>query len=174
VVTALRNDSLEVEWQFLAFSLDQAHVAEGEPPVWERPAAERGTGFLALEWGVAVRDAFPEAFFAAHLELFAVRHDHGRRLHEEPNLRAAVAEAGLDADAVAAEVASGRPRDAIASEHSAAVERHGVFGVPTFIEGDDAVFVRFMERDRVDDLDRTLTMLGWTNLNEFKRARIPR
>jgi len=49
-----------------------------------------------------------------------------------------------------------------------------VWGVPTYIEGDEAVFVRFMERGRVDDLERTLDMLQWSRLNEFKRTRIAR
>ena len=46
--------------------------------------------------------------------------------------------------------------------------------MPTFIEGDEAVFVRFMERGRVDDLERMLDLLQWSRLNEFKRTRIPR
>ena len=49
-----------------------------------------------------------------------------------------------------------------------------MFGVPTYIEGEEAVFVRFMERGRVDDLERALDLLQWTRLNEFKRTRIPR
>jgi hypothetical protein len=36
------------------------------------------------------------------------------------------------------------------------------------------VFVRFMERGRVDDLERMLDLLQWTRLNEFKRTRISR
>jgi hypothetical protein len=49
-----------------------------------------------------------------------------------------------------------------------------VWGVPTFIEDEDAVFVRFMERGRVDDLERTIDLISWTRLNEFKRPRIDR
>ena len=44
-----------------------------------------------------------------------------------------------------------------------------MFGVPTFIEGEEAVFIRFMERGRVDDLERALELLQWSRLNEFKR-----
>ena len=40
---------------FVPFSLDQVHVEEGEPPVWERDPAEWGTGTRALLWGIAVR-----------------------------------------------------------------------------------------------------------------------
>ena len=49
-----------------------------------------------------------------------------------------------------------------------------MFGVPTFIEGEEAVFIRFMERGRVDDLEHALELLQWSRLNEFKRTRIAR
>ena len=49
-----------------------------------------------------------------------------------------------------------------------------MFGVPTFVTDDDAVFVRYMERGRADDLVRTLDLLEWNRLNEFKRTRLPR
>ena len=73
---------------------------------------------------------------------------------------------------MAEEVASGRPLKTLATEHSEAVDKWEVWGVPTYIEGEEAVFVRFMERGRVDDLERTLDMLQWSRLNEFKRTRI--
>ena len=125
-------------------------------------------------YGIAVRDRFPEHFLDAHVALFAARHEHAQQLKDESVLRDAVGSVGLDAEAVAAEVASGRPLETLAAEHTEAVERWGVFGVPTFIEGEDAVFVRFMERGRVDDLERMLDVLPWTRLNEFKRTKIPR
>ena len=45
---------------------------------------------------------------------------------------------------------------------------------PTYLEGDEAVFIRFMDRGNVDDLVRALDLLQWSALNEFKRPRIPR
>ena len=135
---------------------------------------EWGTGTLALLYGIAVRDPFPDHFLDAHLALFAERHDHGLKLNHEDVVRDAVASAGLDPDAVAEEAHSGRPLKTLAAEHTEAVERWSVFGVPTYIEGEEAVFVRFMERGRVDDLERMLDLLEFTRLNEFKRTRIPR
>jgi 2-hydroxychromene-2-carboxylate isomerase len=129
---------------------------------------------LALQYGIAVRDAFPDHFADAHLALFAARHDLGLKIADESVLRDAIEGVGLDADAVGEEVHSGRPLKTLAAEHTEAVERWDVFGVPTFIEGDEAVFVRFMERGRVDDLERMLDLLQWPRLNEFKRTRIPR
>jgi predicted DsbA family dithiol-disulfide isomerase len=173
VIAALR-DGADLDVRFLPFSLDQAHVEEGEPPVWEREPGEWGSGTLALLYGIAVRDAFPERFPEAHVALFAQRHDHGKKLGHEDVLQEAIAGAGLEVDDVAAEVWSGRPLKTLAAEHTEAVERFAVFGVPTFIEGDEAVFIRFMERGRGDDVLRALELLDWTRLNEFKRTRIAR
>ena len=172
-INAIRGGS-DVEFRFVPFSLDQVHVAEGETPVWDRDESEWGTGVLALLYGIAVRDTFGEHFFDAHLALFAARHEQGQKLQEENVLRDAVASVGLDADAVAEEARSGRPLKALATEHMECVERYGVFGVPTFLEGDEAAFVRFIKRGDVADLERMLDLLQWSGLNEFKRPRIPR
>jgi hypothetical protein len=173
VVTALREGS-DLDVRFLPFSLDQAHVEEGETPVWDRPPDERGTGVLSLQWGIAVRDSFAERFFDFHIAAFAARFDEGRKIGKEDVVRDIAASAGLDVDAVAEEVATGRPLKTLAAEHTEAVDKWAVFGVPTFIEGDEAVFIRFMERNRADDLERALGLIEWARLNEFKRTRIPR
>lgn len=172
-INAVRGGS-DVEFRFVPFSLDQVHVEEGAPPVWEREPAEWGSGVLALLYGIAVRDAFADRFFDAHLALFAARHEQGQQLGDEPVLREAVASAGLDPDAVAEEAWSGRPLKTLADEHTDSVDRYGVFGVPTYLEGDQAAFVRFMKRGDVADLERMLELLQWGDLNEFKRPRIPR
>ena len=173
VINAIRAGS-DVEFRFVPFSLDQVHVEEGGAPVWDREPADWGSGVLSLLYGLAVRDAFADQFFDAHLALFAARHEHGLQLKEESVLRDAVASAGLDPDAVAEEAWSGRPLKTLAAEHTDSVERYGVFGVPTYLEGDQAAFVRFMKRGDVADLERMLEFLAWGDLNEFKRPRIPR
>lgn len=173
VVAAVRAGS-EIEWRFVPFSLDQAHVDAGYSAVWDRPPTERGSGVLALTWGIAVRDAFPEHFLAFHVACFAARHDEHQRIQDEPVLRGVAAGVGLDADAVAAEVATGAPLAALAAEHTRAVEDHAVFGVPTFIEGEHAAFVRLMERGSTDDLAEIVTILPMGHINEFKRTRLPR
>jgi predicted DsbA family dithiol-disulfide isomerase len=172
-INAIRGGS-DVEFRFVPFSLDQVHVAEGEPAMWEREPDEWGSGVLALLYGIAVRDAFPDRFFDAHLALFGARHEQGLKLQEETVLRDAVASVGLEPDAVAEEARSGRALKSLAAEHMDCVERYGVFGVPTYLEGDQAAFVRFMKRGDVADLERMLELLPWGELNEFKRPRIPR
>jgi hypothetical protein len=161
--------------RFWPFSLNQVHVEEGEAPVWERGLDEAGTGGVrALLWGIAVRDAFPDHFLDFHIAAFRARHDDGKKIAEEPVLRQVAESVGLDPDAVAEEVASGRPLKALEAEHTEAVDHWAVFGVPTLIEGDEAVFVRIMERGNVDDLAQAIDLVGSIRLNEFKRTKIPR
>jgi hypothetical protein len=160
--------------RFLPFSLDQVHVEEGEPPVWDREPDAWGTGVLALTWAIAVRDSFADNFFDWHIAAFTARHVEGAKIAKVDVLREIAASVGLDTDAVAAEVASGRPLKVLAEEHTEAVKRWNVFGVPTFIVGERAAFVRVMDRDNPTDVDRILDLLEWTDLNEFKHTSVPR
>ncbi len=143
--------------------------------MWERPAGAEGTrGVAALQWAIAVRDGFPEHFRAWHVGLYEARFTDAADVDDPGVLRRVAAAAGLDPDRVADVVASGVPMDTLAREHQEAVKRWAVFGVPTFVAGDEAVFVRLMDRHRLDDVERVLSLLSWTRLNEFKRTRIPR
>jgi hypothetical protein len=160
--------------RFSAFSLNQVHLDEGAPAVWERPPAEGGKGVLALLWGIAVRDAFPDEFGDFHLGVYGARFDQNLPIHEEPTLRAVAEQVGLDPDVIAAEVASGGPAKVLEAEHREATDNHGVFGVPTVIDRSEAVFVRIMQRGDVASLERALDLVADTGINEFKRTRIPR
>jgi len=169
----------DVRW--VPFSLDQVHVEEGQPDAWDNP--ETGRSLLAGQVGVAVRDHWPAgAFLAAHQALFDVRHERGEDLRDEGALRAALARVdGVDPDEVFAEVAAGWPLAAFRKEHEAAVAEHKVFGVPTVIAGDQAVFVRVMHRPKGDaqaavrTVERVIDLVGgWPDLNEFKRTSVPR
>jgi 2-hydroxychromene-2-carboxylate isomerase len=125
---------------------------------------------------VAVRDTQPEHFLAVHEGLFALRHDEARDLRDEDELRRVLEAAGADADAAFATVATGAPLEAVRKEHEAAVSGHDVWGVPTFIVGDHAVFVRLMDRPTEAEaarrsIERIVEMAGdWPALNEFKHT----
>jgi hypothetical protein len=164
---------------FVGFSLDQVHVAEGDPPVWEqaakRPALTAGAA------GIAVRDRMPEHFPAVHRALFAARHEHGADLRDERVVREALTRGGVDPEVVFAELEAGWPYKVLQQEHEHSVSEHAVFGVPTFVVGDRAVFVRLMTRPHGDGalatstIDRVLDLLvDHPELNEFKHTSIPR
>jgi len=177
-VAALR-DGTDIDIRFVPFSLGQAHVEEGQPPLWEHP--ETDSGLLALQAGVVVRDRFPDQFLDAHLALFAARHDLGQQLQDEAVVRAALESAGVDADAVFAEIATGTPLETVRREHEDAAEQHAVWGVPTFMVGDSSVFVRLMNRPQGDGalgrstVERLYDLAGgWPELNEFKHTSLAR
>jgi len=166
---------------FAPFSLGQAHVAEGEPDVWDNP--EKDTGLLALQAGVVVRDLDAAAFLRVHRALFAARHDEGLHIEDEQVVRAALVKSGVDADAVLARIADGSALEQVRKEHEAVVADGNVWGVPTFIAAGQSVFVRLMTRSpegadpqpSITAIQRVLDLvIGWPDLNEFKHTSIPR
>ena len=167
--------------RFLPFSLGQAHVAEGEPSVWDKP--EQDKGILALQAGVVVRDEFPAQFRAVHRALFAARHDQGLHIEDRAVIGSVLDEHDVPANAVFARIDSGDVLEAVRTEHERFAESHSVWGVPTFIVGDQAVFVRLMNRAEpgadtersVQAIERVVDMIGgWVDLNEFKHTSLPR
>ena len=125
-------------------------MAEGEPDIWGR--WQDDSGLLALQAGVVVRDKFPDRFLDVHEALFALRHDHGGQPPRRGARCGAVLEAqGVDADAVLAEIDSGAPdRRRAGGARGRRQRTTSVWGVPTFIVGDQAAFVRFMDRPQGD------------------------
>src|SRR5437762_753349 len=76
---------------FVPFSLNQVHVDEGEPDVWEDKS--KASSLLAMEVGIVARDTLPaEQFLKVHQALFTARHDEGRDIREEGVLRAILEE----------------------------------------------------------------------------------
>jgi DSBA-like thioredoxin domain len=164
---------------FVPFSLGQVHVGEGEPDIWGR--WQDDSGLLALQAGTVVRDKFPDQFLDTHEALFALRHDAGRHLNDEAEVRTVLEDHGVDAAIVFDEIATGEPIEVVREAHERAAAEHKVWGVPTFIVDDQAAFVRLMDRPRGDgahatrSVDRVLDMLGDVpELNEFKHTSIPR
>ncbi len=176
LVAGLRGGA---DWdvRFVPFSLDQTHVAEGDGPVWDSP--DRYPGLLANEVGLVVRDHFPERFLAVHDALFRARHDDARDTRDEAVLVDVLGSVDVDAAAVFAEIDDGWPLEAFRKEHESAVADLKVFGVPTFILADRAVFVRLMTRPAGDaglavaTIDRVVHLMqAAPEINEFKHTSI--
>jgi hypothetical protein len=177
LITAL-DAGADWDVTFLPFSLRQVHVTEGEPDVWDEP--DKDSGLFALEVSVVVRDRHPDQFRGVHRELFGLRHEQAKSLRDPDLVAKILADHGVDAEAVFADVATGRPRQLVKDEHTRFAASHGVWGVPTFLVGDQAAFIRFMHRPEGDadvatsTIQRVLDLLAWPELNEFKHTSIPR
>jgi hypothetical protein len=166
--------------RFLAFSLGQVHVEEGAPSVWEKP--EQDTGIVALQAGVVVRDEFPELFPAVHRALFAARHDDALHLEDADVVKGVLERNGVPVEQVFARIDDGSALATVRAEHEGFAESHDVWGVPTFVVDDQAVFIRFMHRatdganpaTSISAIERAVDLVGWTDLNEFKHTSLPR
>lgn len=176
VVEGLRAGA---DWDvtFLPFSLGQSHVEDGQPSVWERP--EQDSGIVALQAAIAIRDHQPEVFVEAHHALFEHRHSAAGSLRDRDVLTEVLAEVGVDTDAMWTEVDTGRPLATIEKDHTGYAQTHDVWGVPTFVVGDAAVFVRLLRGADGDGafatstVDRILDQIDWSLLNEFKHTSVP-
>src|SRR3954463_15498072 len=107
----------DVTW--VPFSLNQVHVEEGEPDVWEDPS--KANGLIAMQAGIAVRDNWPEHFRKVQRALFAARHDEGRDIRDEGVIRDVLQANSVDADEVFNEIAGGAPLKTFRQAHEDAV-----------------------------------------------------
>ncbi len=168
-------DGADWDVTFLAFSLSQVHVPEGGTPVWDDPA--KTPDLLALAAGVVTRDQYPDRFLDAHVALFAARHDEGLDLRVPDVVAGVLDGVGLPGDKVVAEIQTSGAVQEIRRVHEQAVNELDVFGVPTFVVDDRAVFVRLMNRPQGDTVLARRTIQGvldlfdaMPDLNEFKHT----
>jgi hypothetical protein len=176
VLAGLR-DGADWDVTFTPFSLDQIHVEEGQPDIWDHP--ESSSGLQALQVGTVVRDRFPDRFADVHAALFNARHVDALDLRERDVLAKVLDDNGVPSQEAFDEIAAGGVLDTVRKDHEAAVADNDVWGVPTFVIGDRAIFVRLMNAPTDDadghrTVDRILDLLAWTDLNEFKATSIPR
>jgi hypothetical protein len=176
VVEGLRAGA---DWNvtFLPFCLGQAHVEEGEPNMWDNP--ERDSGLLTLQLAISLRDQQSHALLDFHQAIFNYRHVNGGNLNDRAKITAIIESAGGDAAQAFADVESGRTLDVVRDEHTKYVNSHQVWGTPTFVVDDKAVFVRLLDHAHGDaavakhTIDRILDDIDWPILNEFKHTSIP-
>lgn len=175
VLTALEGGA---DWNvtFVPLSQSQLHVEPGELSVWDDPG--RDSGLHALQVGTAARDHFADRFPDVHRALFEARHRHGRRIDQPAVVAEVLTELGIDVSDLMAHVDDGTALATVRAEHEQAIEVHDVWGVPTFILGDDAAFVRLMHGAGDDPtasrltIERLLALIGgWPDLNELKHTR---
>jgi protein-disulfide isomerase len=176
VVEGLRTGA---DWNvtFLPFCLGQAHVEYGEQDIWETP--ERDSGLLALQLAISLRDLQPDSLLNYHQAMFNYRHVSGGNLNDRAKITSIIESAGGNAIQAFADVESGRTLGVVREEHTKYVNSHEVWGTPTFVVEDKAVFVRLLDHAHGDGaiarrtIDRILDDIEWPILNEFKHTSIP-
>ena len=177
IVAALRAGA-DWEVDFVPFSLSRIHDEEGDIPVWED--ARRASDLLALEASVVVAEQHPDRFLDVHEALFAARHDHARDLRDREVVLDVLNSCGVDGNSVLEQLADGSARSEVRKQHESAADEFQVFGVPTFIKGPHAAFVRLMDRPKgdgqlaIETVDRLLDLIeGHPDINEVKHTTVP-
>ena len=144
-------------------------------PVWERDPAEWGTGVLALLWGIAVRDAFPDHFLDWHIAAFAARHDDGAKI-----AKAEVLARDRDVGRSRRRRRRGRGRvgpaaqDARRRAHRSRSSAGTCSASRRSSSASRPCSCASWTAGTPDDIDRVLDLLEWTDLNEFKHTSVPR
>lgn len=180
-VVAALQDGADWDVRFVPYSLAQGHLDDGDPAYWDRENPGEGSGILAFQVSLAVRDHLPDRFLDVHVALFAARHDEGADIKDGEVLRRVLREQGVDDAEILGIVDDGLPLKCLAEEHTAAVDNYTVWGVPTFIAGGRGVFVRLMDRPEGDasharaTIEQVLDLVEHAPmLHEFKQTDLPR
>ena len=175
VVRALAAGA-DFDVEFIPWTMSQGHRSPGAPDVWDDPGHD--AALLALAVSVSVRDEQPSLFLTAHEALFRARHERAIRLVKMDEITSVLSPLGVDMDKVSADVATRRPHRVI-GESFHAMASYEAFGVPTFVVGSDATFVRYMTPPSDDDtasVDLITSLVAMIahqpDLNEFKHTRV--
>lgn len=175
---------LPVTWRY--FSLEQVHrdqEGNASPRVWELPDDQLPRGVWAFRAAEAARRQGEEAFRAFHPALLSARHSSPRPEDRiDLSSREALAEvarrAGLDAARFARDLEDRGTLEALARDHTEAVQRFGVFGTPTFLfPNGGCAFLKFLPvpREEALSLFRAVVDLARDRLylGEVKRPQPP-
>jgi DSBA-like thioredoxin domain len=175
VVAALRAGA-DFDVTFVPWTMSQGYRMSGAPDVWDDAA--RDPEHLTLAVSTSVRDLQPEHFLDVHEALFRARHERAIRLVNEDEIKEALQGVDVDLNLVIDDVASRRPHKVI-GESFREFERYEAFGVPTFVVGEDATFVRYMNPPTdgaasISLIESLVTLMANDSaLNEFKHTKVP-
>ena len=120
---------------------------------------------------------------AVHRALFALRHDEASHLESRDESLRCSPTTGWTLTRSSLGSTRARRCDRCAPSTSATPSRTASGAFPTFVAGDQAVFVRLMNRatvgadpaESIRTVERIVDLLaGWPDLNEFKHTSIPR
>ncbi len=175
-IAALRAGA-DFEVTFVPWTMSQGSKADGAPDVWDD--ADRDSELLALAVSTSVRDLQPQHFLDVHEVLFRARHERAIRLVTMQQIDLVLAPTGVDLEHVHADVASRRPHKVI-GESFREFDHYEAFGVPTFVVGTGATFVRYMTPPSDQPGESTALieslihlMTHQSALNEFKHTTVP-
>ena len=178
-VKAEYGDNLDITWRH--FSLEQVNSKEGPDwRVWEQPEGYESRSLLSLRAGEAARLQGKQEFERFHLALLTARHGGNGRipLNEIGPLVTVARGSGLDVGRFREDMADRELLKAIGRDHTEAVEKHGIFGTPTFVfdTGNSVYLKTFIPppEDSVACFEHFVALMSHRSyLGELKRPQPP-
>jgi predicted DsbA family dithiol-disulfide isomerase len=127
-----RGNVFKVNWK--PFSLAQVNQKLGEEyKVWEEPTEKLPPGIWGLRAGLAAGRQGPDQFERFFSLLLKARHEDRKELGDKEMLKGVAQDAGLNVARFTQDLEDPLTLQQVAESHTEAVERHGVFGTPTFV-----------------------------------------
>ncbi len=131
-----KGERPNVDWR--PFVLAQANSKEGPDwKAWEQPPGEDNRGLLALKAALAAMRQGEELYDNFHLALLKARHEDRKDLVDINVILDVAKDSGLDVSRLREDIEDPSILKTIAESHGEATEKYGVFGVPTFVAGDE-------------------------------------
>ena len=157
MLAAARGErDLRITWRY--FSLTQVNSREEGWTVWGANGTEPVRGRLAFKAAEAARRQ--RRFDDIHSALLSARHRDRLDLDDMQVIERIAYETGLDLERFQQDVGDPGILDALARDHREAVERHGVFGTPTFVFSDGgSAYVRLADAPEAADAVRIFDTL---------------
>lgn len=172
-----RSGSLRLRPRWRYFSLSQVNSKDDGWTVWDAPELEKVKGRLAFKAAEAARRQ--GRFEDFRMPLMEARHRDRLDIDEVAVVERVAVDSGLDLERFRRDVGDPSILAALATDHTAAVTEHGVFGTPTFVFPDGAAaYVRLAEAVEgpaaTEVFDRLVTVAaGEPRILEIKRPRKP-
>ncbi|MBM3943305.1 MAG: hypothetical protein FJ316_10370 [SAR202 cluster bacterium] len=169
----------QVDWR--PFSLAQVNQGQGADfKHWEQPGALDGSDntLLAHRAGLAAKRQGGPAFERFLLALLKARHQERRDLTDPDVMTRAAAAADLDLAQFLEDLADPALLRQIGDSHTLAVEKYGVFGVPTLLfPGGEAAFLKMFvppAAEAAQVFDGVVALIGgMKHVGEIKRPQPP-
>ena len=178
-VKRVHGEKVQISWK--NFCLEQANSKEGpEWRAWEQPDEHERRSLAAAAAAEAARRQGGDAFDRYHLALLIARHGGERRipLNEERPLPELAEQVGLDIERFRADLRDRELRRIVGRDHAEAVEKHGVFGTPTFVfENGNSVYVKTFvppEEESASFFEHFIDLMAHRSyIGELKRPQPP-
>lgn len=135
------GDELEIDWRY--FSIEQVNKAADAPNVWENPNDGSSSTLRAFQGVHAAGKQGADKYKAYQAALYNQRHVNKRNLGTQSILEETATQVGLDLEKFREDLKSDEVFGIFANDHSEAVEKYGIFGVPTILfENGESAYLR--------------------------------